>query len=91
MTDAWDADRRVDLALDHLGAMTDRDRRLAELSVGQRYRVRLTCLLGATDDFLLLDEPTTTLMPPASPSSPTTSVLVAVSCWSAMTVPSSPT
>ena len=38
--------------------MTDRYRRLAELSVGQRYRVRLACLLGATDDFLLLDEPT---------------------------------
>ncbi|MFI5778022.1 ABC-F family ATP-binding cassette domain-containing protein [Nocardia sp. NPDC051570] len=56
--DAWDADRRVDLALDHLGAVTDRSRRLAELSVGQRYRVRLACLLGAEHDFLLLDEPT---------------------------------
>ncbi|RKS04685.1 macrolide transport system ATP-binding/permease protein [Nocardiopsis sp. Huas11] len=56
--DAWDADRRVDLALDHLGAVTDRSRPLAELSVGQRYRVRLACLLGASHDFLLLDEPT---------------------------------
>ncbi|PWV46363.1 ATP-binding cassette domain-containing protein [Nocardiopsis sp. L17-MgMaSL7] len=56
--DAWDADRRVDLALEHLGAVTDRSRPLAELSVGQRYRVRLACLLGATRDFLLLDEPT---------------------------------
>jgi macrolide transport system ATP-binding/permease protein len=56
--DAWDADRRVDLALEHLGAVTDRSRRLAELSVGQRYRVRLACLLGASHDFLLLDEPT---------------------------------
>ena len=56
--DAWDADRRVDLALDHLGAVTDRSRPLAELSVGQRYRVRLACLLGAAHDFLLLDEPT---------------------------------
>ncbi|WP_256838742.1 ABC-F family ATP-binding cassette domain-containing protein [Ornithinimicrobium faecis] len=56
--DAWDADRRLELALDALGACTDRDRLLAELSVGQRYRVRLACLLGAEVDFLLLDEPT---------------------------------
>ncbi|WP_026401162.1 ABC-F family ATP-binding cassette domain-containing protein [Actinomadura rifamycini] len=56
--DAWDADRRVDLALEHLGAVTDRTRPLAALSVGQRYRVRLACLLGAEHDFLLLDEPT---------------------------------
>ncbi|MBE2998663.1 ABC-F family ATP-binding cassette domain-containing protein [Nocardiopsis sp. HNM0947] len=56
--DAWDADRRVDLALEHLGAVTDRSRPLTELSVGQRYRVRLACLLGAAHDFLLLDEPT---------------------------------
>ncbi|GAA2453542.1 hypothetical protein GCM10010433_64770 [Streptomyces pulveraceus] len=38
--DAWDAERRVDVALEGLGACTDRDRRLATLSVGQRYRVR---------------------------------------------------
>ncbi|GAA0580838.1 ABC-F family ATP-binding cassette domain-containing protein [Actinomadura livida] len=56
--DAWDADRRVDLALENLGAVTDRSMRLSELSVGQRYRVRLACLLGAEHDFLLLDEPT---------------------------------
>lgn len=56
--DAWDADRRVDLALENLGAITDRSRPLAELSVGQRYRVRLASLLGAAHDFLLLDEPT---------------------------------
>ena len=37
---------------------TQTSRRLADLSVGQRYRVRLACLLGADDDFLLLDEPT---------------------------------
>ena len=55
---AWDADRRVDVALAALGAVSDRGRRLAELSVGQRYRVRLACLLGAGHDFLLLDEPT---------------------------------
>lgn len=56
--DAWDADRRVDIALLELGAITDRSRLLSKMSVGQRYRVRLACLLGAAHDFLLLDEPT---------------------------------
>jgi macrolide transport system ATP-binding/permease protein len=56
--DAWDAERRVGVALEALGACTDRDRPLATLSVGQRYRVRLACLLGARHDILLLDEPT---------------------------------
>ena len=56
--DAWDAGRRVQIALEALGAETDADRTLDSLSVGQRYRVRLACLLGADDDFLLLDEPT---------------------------------
>jgi macrolide transport system ATP-binding/permease protein len=55
---AWDADRRVDVALASLSAVTDRARPLRTLSVGQRYRVRLACLLGAGHDFLLLDEPT---------------------------------
>ncbi|WP_069853351.1 ABC-F family ATP-binding cassette domain-containing protein [Actinoalloteichus hymeniacidonis] len=56
--DAWDADRRVDVALDALRACSDRARELSTLSVGQRYRVRLACLLGAKHDTLLLDEPT---------------------------------
>ena len=56
--DAWDAERRVQMALEALGAETDPARLLSELSVGQRYRVRLACLLGADHDFLLLDEPT---------------------------------
>ncbi|MFP5071434.1 ABC-F family ATP-binding cassette domain-containing protein [Pseudonocardia nantongensis] len=56
--DAWDAGRRVDIALDALGACTDRNRPLSTLSVGQRYRARLACLLGARHDVLLLDEPT---------------------------------
>ena len=56
--EAWDADRRVDTALEALDAVTDRSRLLSEMSVGQRYRVRLAALLGAEHDFLLLDEPT---------------------------------
>lgn len=55
---AWDAERRARVALDALGAETDWSRRLSELSVGQRYRVRLACLIGGDTDFLLLDEPT---------------------------------
>lgn len=56
--DAWHAERRVQMALEALDAETDATRLLRDLSVGQRYRVRLACLLGADDDFLLLDEPT---------------------------------
>jgi macrolide transport system ATP-binding/permease protein len=55
---AWDADRRVDVALARLGAVRDRDRTLESLSVGQRYRVRLACRLAERSDLLLLDEPT---------------------------------
>jgi macrolide transport system ATP-binding/permease protein len=58
LLDAWDADRRVDVALDAMGACADRARPLATLSVGQRHRVRLACVLGARHDLLLLDEPT---------------------------------
>ncbi|SDS70493.1 macrolide transport system ATP-binding/permease protein [Paraoerskovia marina] len=54
----WDADRRVDVALSRLGACRDRDRELATLSVGQRFRVRLACRLAERSDLLLLDEPT---------------------------------
>ena len=56
--DAWDAERRIDRALGALGAETDRELPLERLSVGQRHRVRLACLLAARDDLLLLDEPT---------------------------------
>ncbi|MGO1948971.1 MAG: ABC-F family ATP-binding cassette domain-containing protein [Mycobacteriaceae bacterium] len=56
--DAWDAHRRVDIALAGLGACTDRGHELLTLSHGQRYRVRLACALAERSDTLLLDEPT---------------------------------
>ncbi|WP_307844099.1 ABC-F family ATP-binding cassette domain-containing protein [Sanguibacter suaedae] len=55
---AWDADRRVEVALSRLGACRDRSRTLATLSVGERFRVRLACRLAERADLLLLDEPT---------------------------------
>jgi len=55
---AWDAERRAGIALKALGADHDRTKKLAELSVGERYRVRLACLLAERADVLLLDEPT---------------------------------
>ncbi|HUQ59199.1 ATP-binding cassette domain-containing protein, partial [Lentzea sp.] len=56
--EAWDADRRAEIALKALDADHDRSARLQHLSVGQRYRVRLACLLAERADVLLLDEPT---------------------------------
>jgi len=55
---AWDAPRRVDEAMTRLGAVREHDRPMAELSVGERYRVRLACTLTERSDYLLLDEPT---------------------------------
>src|SRR5699024_11270983 len=56
--EAWDAERRIQLALEALDTESNGTVLLSELSVEQRYRVRLACLLGSTHDFLLLDEPT---------------------------------
>ncbi|MFD5830785.1 ABC-F family ATP-binding cassette domain-containing protein [Lentzea sp. NPDC060358] len=56
--EAWDAGRRAEIALEALDAGHDSSTPLARLSVGQRYRVRLACLLAERADVLLLDEPT---------------------------------
>ena len=55
--EAWDAPRRLEAALEELGAVHPPQRRLGELSVGQRYRIRLAGVLAAREDLLLLDEP----------------------------------
>lgn len=55
---AWDADRRADEALTRLGAHRDPSRALSAMSVGERFRVRLACVLVERRDILLLDEPT---------------------------------
>ncbi|HWS57884.1 MAG TPA: ABC-F family ATP-binding cassette domain-containing protein [Actinotalea sp.] len=54
----WDADRRADEALTRFGAPRDRGRPLSTLSVGERYRARLACVVAGRADVLLLDEPT---------------------------------
>ena len=56
--DAWDAPRRLQVALEEVGAIAERGRRLDKMSVGQRYRVRLAGVIAARADLLLLDEPT---------------------------------
>ncbi|WP_341855550.1 ATP-binding cassette domain-containing protein [Brachybacterium sp. GPGPB12] len=50
--DAWDAPRRLEVALEEVGAVTERERELTALSVGQRYRVRLAGVIAARDEIL---------------------------------------
>ena len=54
---AWDAERRLEAALDAFDAHFHPERALAGLSVGQRYRLRLGCALADPAGTVLLDEP----------------------------------
>jgi len=57
--DAWDADRRADVAADRLGLhLLDRGRDVGRLSGGQRSRLALAALITRRPTAALLDEPT---------------------------------
>ena len=57
--EAWDADRRADLAAERLGVMfLDRAREVETLSGGERSRVAMAAVLTRRPGCLLLDEPT---------------------------------
>jgi len=54
---AWDAERRLEAALSAFDASFHPERAVANLPVGQRYRLRLACALADPAGTVLLDEP----------------------------------
>jgi macrolide transport system ATP-binding/permease protein len=54
---AWDAERRLEAALNAFDAHFHAEQALAGLSVGQRYRLRLGCAVADPAGTVLLDEP----------------------------------
>ncbi len=54
---AWDAERRLEAALNAFDAHFHTERALASLSVGERYRLRVGCALADPAGTVLLDEP----------------------------------
>ena len=58
--DAWDMDRRIDIAMDAL-RLPPGDADVSKLSGGEKRRVALCRLLLSSPDLLLLDEPTNDL------------------------------
>lgn len=55
--DAWTAERRLHAALVRAGVEQPRGTLLADLSPGQRYRLRLACAMHVPGGAVLLDEP----------------------------------
>ena len=56
--DAWDADRRAELASHHLGLARRPTRPVGELSGGERTRLALAALVARRPECVILDEPT---------------------------------
>jgi ATP-binding cassette subfamily F protein uup len=60
--DGWTVDRRIEIAMAHLGCPPG-DRRIESLSGGEKRRVAMARAVVSQPDFLMLDEPTNHLDP----------------------------